>query len=484
MRSIPRKQRLEYGSYCKGFRPPRPVVACDGASGPLQWFLMGQEQQLPPDATVQRASRVRYGVLGFLCALSFLLYLDRVCIGKAASFIQNDLGLTDSDMSWIFWIFTVAYCVFELPTGHWGDRYGSRGVLTRIMVWWSIFTALTGVAWGFWSMMTMRFLFGAGEAGGLPNAARVVRRWFPIASRGRIQGWVTTASLVGGAAAPWLAAYLIEAVGWRKMFFLFGLLGIVLAVFFYLWYRDDPALHPGVNAQELELLGAEAAAAPQDHPAIPWRLVLTSPNVWLMGTVMTCGSFSSYLQLYWYPRYLESGFGVDNITAGKYSSMVLYGGAVGCVVGGFLHDWVLRLTGDRRWSRSGIGGSVFFLAALAELAILYCDSPFAVSVCMTLACFAGHCHVAAWWGVTTDITGKHLGALFGLMNSLGFFGGGASQLFFGHFADYRKSLGYSGRAAWDPALYVYVVVLIVGAFCWLMVDARKSAVEPAPPRAS
>lgn len=440
---------------------------------------MGQEPQLAPDVAVEKPSRVRYGVLAFLCTLTFILYLDRVCIGQAASSIKEELNLTQTHMGYIFGIFTLAYCLFEVPTGHWGDRYGSRGVLTRIVVWWSIFTMLTGVAWGFWSMMGMRFLFGAGEAGALPNTARVVRRWFPLPSRGRIQGWVTTTSLLGGAVAPYLAAYLIKHVGWRETFYLFGIVGAVWALLFYLWYRDDPAMHPGVNAGEIDLLGAEPVATPEEHPAIPWRLVLSSRNVWLMGAVMSCGSFTSYLHLYWYPTYLKSAFGLDEITSGKYASMVLFGGAVGCVAGGFLHDMVLRLTGDRRWTRSGIGGGVFFLAALAELASIYVDSAFAASFCMTLACMAGHAHVASWWGVTGDIAGKHLGALFGLMNSLGFFGGVMSQLFFGRFADWRESLGYSGRAQWDPAIYLYAVVLMIGAIFWLMVDARKSAVEPA-----
>src|SRR5262249_24930980 len=136
----------------------------------------------------------------------------------------------------------------------WGDRYGSRGVLTRIVVWWSLFTALTGAALSLPMLLLVRFLFGAGEAGALPNVARVVSRWFPLAVRGSVQGLVTTAALAGGTVSPTVAAYLIVWLGWRWTFVVFGAVGVVWAAAFYYWFRDDPAEHSGVNEGELQLL--------------------------------------------------------------------------------------------------------------------------------------------------------------------------------------------------------------------------------------
>src|SRR5688572_23434268 len=114
---------------------------------------MIQDVHIADAATVARfepPTRARYGVLAFLCTLALLLYLDRVCIGKAAPSIRRDLGLSETQMAWVFNAFTLAYCLFEVPTGHWGDRYGGRGVIARIVVWWSVFTALTGAALGLW----------------------------------------------------------------------------------------------------------------------------------------------------------------------------------------------------------------------------------------------------------------------------------------------------------------------------------------------
>ena len=145
----------------------------------------------------------------------------------------------------------MAYALFEIPAGRWGDRYGSRGVLTRIVVWWSIFTALTGAAWGFVMLVVVRFLFGAGEAGALPNAARVLREWFPDSSRARAQGLVAASMLLGGAAAPRASQWLMNLVGWRWTFVVDrDAAGSSGRLAFYVWFRDDPAEHPGTNEAE------------------------------------------------------------------------------------------------------------------------------------------------------------------------------------------------------------------------------------------
>jgi MFS family permease len=467
---------------------------------------MSTEQPGPTGIDIQRPSRVRYGVLAFLCSLSFILYLDRVCIGQAVEPIQNELDLSNTAMGIVLAAFTLAYGLFEIPTGHWGDRYGSRGVLTRIVIWWSIFTALTGAATGFVTLVLVRFLFGAGEAGALPNSARVVARWFPPGARGPAQGSVSTANQVGGAVAPVLTAYLIHVVGWRWAFVLFGMLGIGWAAAFYLWFRDDPAEHPAVNEGEQQLLasgrGAEARkqcpelasnAGQADaasvgvsqinhrhldpHPPVPWGQVLTSPNIWLMGTVMSCAAFVSYMYMSWYPKYLQAARGVSPIWAGWLASMVLAGGAIGCILGGFLSDWMVRRTGERCWSRRAIGIGSCTFAALAIVGSIYCDSPVAAALLTAFACLSAQVQIASWWAVVTEISGRHVGALFGLMNSLGVPGAVTSQLFLGLLADYLGEQGFTGRDQWDPAFYVYGAVLLCGAFCWLFINAHRSAVE-------
>jgi MFS family permease len=406
-------------------------------------------------------------------------------------------------MGVVFAAFTVAYGLFEVPTGRWGDRFGSRGVLTRIVLWWSAFTALTGCvlkfSWdsgyrlrlpgtdleapllfnSFLLLVLVRFLFGAGEAGAVPNAARVVARWFPPGGRGPAQGLINTAMLIGGAAAPVAAAYLIEWVQWRWAFVIFGSMGLVWAAAFYAWFRDDPAEHPQVNAAELRLITGSAEITPTaPHPAIPWGRVLRSANVWLAGGVISCTAFASYMYFFWFPTYLEEGRGLNNVQAGWLSGMVLLGGAIGCTLGGYLADELARRTGERRWSRRLVGAGGLGLAALALVVSVQWESPAATAAYTALASLSAGATIASWWAVVTDISGKHLGALFGLMNSMGVPGAVGSQLFFGWFADWMKEHGHVGRGQWDVAFYVYAGVLLLGALGWLFIDATRSAVEP------
>src|SRR6478736_5162432 len=160
-------------------------------------------------------TRVRYVVMGYLCSLAFVLYIDRICIGQAGTAMKAELGLSNFQWGLVGVAFQIAYAVFEPTTGGWGDRFGSRRVLIRIVLWWSAFTALTGCVWkfsypllpglvlnGFLMLLAIRFLFGAGEAGALPNAARVISRWFPPGRRGPAQAMISTSAQIGGAGAP------------------------------------------------------------------------------------------------------------------------------------------------------------------------------------------------------------------------------------------------------------------------------------------
>src|SRR5205823_6225660 len=146
-------------------------------------------------------------------------------------------------------------------------------------------------------LIVVRFLFGAGEAGALPNTARVLGRWFPPDRRGAAQGLINTSMLIGAAFTPVAVAYIMKWYDWRWSFGFFGLLGVGWAAAFYLWYRDDPAEHPWVNPAERRLInGGLAPAAPADrHAPVPWAEVLTDRNVWLLGTVVTCTAFTAYL---------------------------------------------------------------------------------------------------------------------------------------------------------------------------------------------
>src|SRR4051812_11082452 len=216
-----------------------------------------------PEATGP-PTRARYVTVGFCIALAIITYIDRICISQASGAITADLNLTKIEMAWAFSVFGWAYAFFEVPGGWLGDWMGSRRVLMRIVIWWSFFTAATGWAWDVASLVVMRTLFGAGEAGAFPNMTRIFTTWLPKSERERAQAILWFASRWGGALTPLLVAFGLQFMSGRRAFELFGVLGAIGAVAFFRWYRDDPGTPPSVNAAELALLPpiSETAVAP------------------------------------------------------------------------------------------------------------------------------------------------------------------------------------------------------------------------------
>lgn len=430
-----------------------------------------------------RPTRTRFVLAGWLCALAAVLYLDRICMSQAVQPIQDDLGLSNSEMGYILMAFTLAYGLFEVPTGRWGDVAGGRAVLTRIAVWWSAFTALTGAGTGVVSLVVIRFLFGAGEAGAYPNVARVLSRWMPARERGRVQGVLLFSAQLGAVAAPTLAAYLIAGVGWRWAFAVFGVFGVVWAVGFWLWFRDDPADHPGVNAAELAVIragtgaGAEAAREP-----VPWRAVLVNPGVWGLGTCMICSAFNTYFYFSWFPKYLMDARGVPNEEAGPLASLALAGQAVGVLAGGWVADRLTRLGPRRVWGRRVFCAAACWAAGGCLYLASRCESPLAMSALAAASTVCLLVTLPTWWSAAIEQSGRHVGTLFGLMNCLGVVGALSSQWFVGAYSDWRAARGFTGRAQWDPVFDVYVVVLGVGGWVWLMYRFRPLPAAPSEPR--
>ena len=417
-----------------------------------------------PESPLRAApTNTRFLVLAALCLLSGVLYLDRICISQALPSIAEDLKLSHTETSYVLMAFTLAYGLFEVPTGRWGDVLGARRVLTRISLWWSAFTALTGACTGLTSMITVRFLFGAGEAGAFPNVARVLSRWFPDAERGRAQGFLLAASQLGGAAAPFLAALLIAEIGWRWTFVAFGAVGCVWSAGFWWWFRDDPATHSMVNAAEVAHIGRRATAS-DVHSAIPWAAVQKNVSVWFLSAIMALGSFNSYIYFSWFPTYLIKGRFVEKSEAGMMASVVLLFSAAGTFLGGFLLDYVVHGRGVAR--RRLVGGLAFFGAALSLSCALISSDPWTATLFTAFSCFLTQMTQPLWWSCAIGISGKHVGALFGLMNSIGVFGALSSQFLVGAIADWLGKHGHSGRTQWDPIFYGNVGVLVTAGLLW------------------
>jgi predicted MFS family arabinose efflux permease len=258
----------------------------------------------------------------------------------------------------------------------------------------------------------------------------------------------------------------IERVGWRWTFVVFGSVGVLWAVGFYLWFRDDPAAHPAVNAEELATIRAGVEARPADPGPVPWAAVLTNRGVIVLGLIMVIGAFYTYLSYTWLSKYLVAARGLDNLAAGKLSSLVLAGSAGGVFLGGLIADRITARSPDTVAARRRLAVACYLVAAACLFAGARADDALASAGLMAAAMLAMHVTLPNWWSVAIPQCGRHVGALFGLMNGVGVIGAAASQGFAGVFTDWRAEQGYVGRAQWDPLFDVYVGVLVCGAVVW------------------
>jgi sugar phosphate permease len=295
----------------------------------------------------------------------------------------------------------------------------------------------------------------------------------PAAERGRVQGLLLFAAQLGAVAAPTLAAYLIDGVGWRWTFVAFGALGVAWALGFWVWFRDDPADHPAVNAAELDVIRrGTGATGPAERVPVPWGAVLTNPGIWLLGLCTTCAAFNTYLYFSWFPKYLMDGRGVPNREAGWLASLALAGSAVGVLAGGFVADRLTRLGPGRVWGRRLFCAGSQWAAGACLYAGARCESALALSALAAASTLGILLTLPTWWSAAIEQSGRHVGALFGLMNSVGVIGALGSQWFVGAFSDWRAAQGYTGRAQWDPMFDVYVAVLGAGGWAWMAYRVR------------
>lgn len=436
---------------------------------------------------------VRYRVLGLLGLLSFITYLDRVCFGSAAPFVKAEFGLSETQRGLLFSAFALAYAAFEVPTGWLGDRFGPKKTLLRIVLWWSAFTALTGLIWptpswpllGFSALVAVRFLFGMGEAGAYPNISRALQNWFPYRQRGAAQGFIWMMGRFGGGLTPLVAAGLFalfaetqEVVRWRPVFWILGLVGVVWCGAFVRNFCDRPEQHPAVGDEELRLLQAERGGAAAGHREVPWRRLLADGNLWALCLMYFCTSYGWYFNITYLPGYLKERFRMPDQTL-RFTLLAgapLLVGALACLVGGFATDGLVRLTGDRKWGRRwagvlghGVCAGFYFLALFAGTAEAFVAA-------IALAAFFNDLTMGSSWSVCQDIGGPHTGVVSGCMNTIGNLGGAAAGLLTGLILDLTKPAEPNAwnDLGWTINLISFGVVYVVAVLLWLRIDATKA----------
>ena len=436
---------------------------------------MALPASLPLEA--QRPTRTRYWVIVFAVTLAVITYIDRVCISAAAPFMQRDLGLSKAQMGWAFSAFLFAYALCEVPGGVMGDLIGPRKVLMRIVIWWSTFMAATGRTWGFTPLITTQAMFGAGEAGCFPNLTKAFSAWLPEREHVRAQGIMWLSARWGGAFTPPLVVWVMAMVGWRNAFAVLGCLGVVWAVAFYLWYRDDPRQNPRVNRAERDLITLSARRS-GGHGHVPWSRFLRSRQVWMLCWQYFCLSYGWYFYLTWLPTYLKEGRHLEFTHAAWLSVLPLFVGGLGNPAAVLLTGPVMRWTGSvavtrRRIAFAGFAGAACFLLLSTRV-----NDPTFAMIAMGIASFCNDLVMPGAWASAMDLGGKFCGTLSGAMNMWGNIGGALGPLVNGYILsgglDF-KPLGINWALKWAPGnwnmtFYIAAGVYLAGILCWALLD--------------
>ena len=404
--------------------------------------------------------KYQHRVLALLSALAIITYLDRVCIAVAGPRMQDALHISPQAWGWVMSVFFISYSVFEVPSGILGDRIGPRRVLTRIVLWWSAFTSLTGAVVSYPLLLVVRFCFGVGEAGAYPNMAVVVGRWVPATHRTRSLGIIWMMSQLGGALAPLLVVPIMMHYGWQAAFYLFGGLGVIWAAIWYWWFRDSPAEQPGMPPAEVAEIGLPCLAK---HTGLPWRLTLRSPDLWRIMGIAACYVYALSFFQSWFQTFLVKGRGFHEVDL-MISTLPYLVGAAGCILGGYASDWAIGRCGLKTGRRLvGVMGLGVAAAALFGTAVTTSHGLTLVFVSLV---FGGmtfqQANVAAF---CLDIGGRHSGAIYGFMNTAGNAAGALSSVVFGYL------VAYFGN--YTAPLVPMGVALVVGAGLWLTADPTR-----------
>jgi sugar phosphate permease len=338
--------------------------------------------------------------------------------------------------------------------------------MTLIVTWWSLFTCATVFAWSAGSMALIRFLFGMGEAGAFPIATRSLSRWMLPTERGFAQGATHAGSRLGGAITPALVVLIIVRYGWRAAFLCCGALGLIWATVWFWYYRDTPDEHASVNAGERELIRSslELARGARSLQNVPWKRILSSPQMWILSAMYFCYAYNLSVYLVWFPKYLNDHRGFNLKQMGFYASLPLLAGTVGDVFGGWFSDLLAKWSGDLKTARRAVGAGGFLLSALCIVPACVTTNSFTSVWLSCVAMFGLESTVGVSWAITLDIGADSAGAVSAVMNTWGNLGGAISSALSAYLVVLR---------GWNAPFLVMAGLSVVAAVLYLRINASQ-----------
>ena len=408
---------------------------------------------------------VRHQMVGATFLLALIVLFDRVLISVAKDPVAESLSLSDTEMGWVLAIFALGYALFQTPSGIFVDKHGPRKTLAIIVSLWSIFTALTGAAFNLISLLIIRFLFGAGEAGAFPSMARAIYKWIPFGERGIVNGINFSGGRIGAAIALPVVAWLIDIAGWKSSFLILGIFGVVWAVCWFLWFRDNPEDHKFISESEVEYIQQhteQETAVSETKPS--FKKMFKSKNMLLIMAQYFCSNFTFFFCLTWLFPHIKSTYHLDSMEAGLYASAPLLCGALGNWFSGWLVD---RTYKKGKWALSRKLPAIigFALAAFGIIMSIFMNEVNGAIIFISIAVFGADMTLSPSWSTCVDIGKEHSGAVSGTMNMAGNLGSFITALAFPYLIAFTGSV--------TPFFILAAVLNVLAIFFWMNIRADE-----------
>jgi len=409
--------------------------------------------------------KTRHIILGVMCLMYFISYIDRVNIAVAGPLIRQEMGLTSVQLGLVFSAFAYPYAVMQIVGGWLADRFGPKLVLTVLSLIWGAATLATGFAGSIGMLVLLRLALGIGEGGAFPTATRAFTFWMPVHERGFAQGITHSFARLGGAVTPPLVLAVVAASGWREAFILLGIASLAWTVLYLFVFTNSPDENRRVTPEETAEIGYRAGECARARKnATPWRKLIH--RMWLVTLVDFCYGWLLWVYLTWLPSYLKESRGFDLKQLALFTALPLLAGVIGDTLGGVLSDRIFKMTGRLRLARCsilvvGMGGSLAFLIPMVNA-----PSPIAAVWFLTGSFFFLEITNPVLWTLPLDIAGKYAGTAGGMMNTGFGLAGMASPVAFGYLIQETGS--------YNVPFTISAGLLAVGAFAALFIDTSKT----------
>ncbi len=443
-----------------------------------------------------RPSRTRYRTMAWLCLAATIAYICRNSIGTLESTIREELEITKRTMGYIMSSFFLTYAIFQIPTGLLGDRWGSRRCLPLFAVAWSAASALMACAVGTVGVLVLfvsRLAGGVCQAGLFPCATNTASKWFPPTGRALCTGGLGSFMSIGGALGGILSGLLLEPLGWRITMLVFSSFGVIWAIGFYLWFRDRPEDHVGVNPEELALIQAERpglsdetgdfsgtddATMASSRLTTPWSALLLNSATWCICGQQFFRAAGYIFFASWFATYLQETRNVSPAKSGFLNALPLLATVCGTWIGGAVSDTLYRRTGSIGVARRKLAAACLLSCAGFVMAAYFIADPLwavgFISLGALVASVAGPCA----YTITIDMGDRHVATLFATMNMCGNFG----ALLFINGVPLLLDLvgrhypGYAG-SAWDAVLLLFALMYVGAAACWFFLKTNGTVLD-------